>query len=85
MFITPHHCSFFIFHLCAATKNFDLCVKLKASASAHGETREYEFTGIDRVEYPSLFAFLVSKKLPVEKPEVGAGSERRKKVIVSVE
>jgi hypothetical protein len=45
-------------------------VKLKSSSSAHGETREYEFTGIDRVEYPSLYAFLVSKKLPVEKPAV---------------
>ena len=54
----------------AATKNFDLVVKLKPSATSHGETREYEFSSIDRVEYAPLYSFLVSKKLPVEKPEV---------------
>ncbi|CAE7592144.1 ssrp1, partial [Symbiodinium microadriaticum] len=43
--------------------------------TARRPTYEYEFSGIDRVEYAPLFAFLTSKKLPVEKPEEDSGEK----------
>jgi len=54
-----------------STRNFDLCVNLKASAVAGG-SKEYIFSGIDRSDYASLYNFLSGKKIPIKNLE-GAG------------
>ena len=48
-----------------STRNFDLCVTLKSS-EASGGARDYTFSGIDRSDYPSLYNFLSSKKIPIK-------------------
>jgi len=49
-----------------STRNFDLCVNLKPSASAGGVIKDYTFSGIDRSDYASLYNFLSGKKIPIK-------------------
>ena len=56
-----------------STRNFDLCVNLKASASAGGGPKEYTFMGIDRSDYAGLYNFLSGKKIKIKNLE-GVGS-----------
>lgn len=54
-----------------ATRNFDLAITLKDSASATvGETREFVFMSIDRSEYPYLSDYIRSKEIPVKNAQV---------------
>jgi structure-specific recognition protein 1 len=50
-----------------STRNFDLCVTLKASAVAGAAgTKEYVFSGIERSDYASLYSFLSGKKIRIK-------------------
>lgn len=46
-----------------STRNFDLCVNLKASAASISNQQEYVFSGIDRADYTGLYNFISSKPL----------------------
>lgn len=61
-----------------STRNFDLCVTLKASAttSTSGGAKEYTFSGIDRTDYTGLYNFLSGKKILIKNLE-GALDEPR--------
>ena len=48
-----------------STRNFDLCVNLKASA-ALGAVKDYTFSGIDRSDYAGLYNFLSGKKISIK-------------------
>ena len=50
----------------ASTRNFDLCVTLKASASMGNNQQEYTFSGIDRSDYSSLYNFLSGKNIRIK-------------------
>lgn len=57
-----------------STRNFDLCVNLKASATpAASGVKEYTFMGIDRSDYAGLYSFLSGKKIKIKNLE-GVGS-----------
>lgn len=57
-----------------STRNFDLCVNLKASAMpAASGVKEYTFMGIDRSDYAGLYSFLSGKKIKIKNLE-GVGS-----------
>jgi len=57
-----------------STRNFDLCVNLKASATpAASGVKEYTFMGIDRSDYAGLYNFLSGKKIKIKNLE-GVGS-----------
>lgn len=47
-----------------STRNFDLCVNLKASVVAG--VKDYTFSGIDRSDYAGLYSFLSGKKIPIK-------------------
>merc|ERR1711865_790058 len=50
-----------------STRNFDLCVNLKSTATAAGQgTKEYTFSGIDRSDYAGLYNFLSGKKIIIK-------------------
>jgi structure-specific recognition protein 1 len=49
-----------------STRNFDLCVTLKASASVSSNQQEYVFSGIDRSDYSSLYNFLSGKNIRIK-------------------
>jgi structure-specific recognition protein 1 len=53
-----------------STRNFDLCVNLKASVTVGG-VKEYTFSGIDRTDYSSLYSFLSSKKITIKNLQPG--------------
>jgi structure-specific recognition protein 1 len=57
-----------------STRNFDLCVTLKASAVGIGGSKEYAFSGIDRSDYAGLYNFLSGKKIRIKNLE-GVGEE----------
>jgi len=57
-----------------STRNFDLCVTLKASAVGLGGAKEYAFSGIDRTDYAGLYNFLSGKKIRIKNLE-GVGDE----------
>jgi len=58
-----------------STRNFDLCVALKSSASgALAGAKEYTFSGIDRSDYTGLYNFLSGKKIVIKNLE-GVGRE----------
>lgn len=61
-----------------STRNFDLCVTLKASATtgSSGGAKEYTFSGIDRTDYTGLYNFLSGKKILIKNLE-GALDEPR--------
>jgi len=66
-----------------STRNFDLCVNLKASASASGGPKEYTFMGIDRSDYAGLYNFLGTKKIKIKNLEnVGSVIETTRKAPV---
>ncbi len=44
------------------TRNFDLCVRLRAGDSS---TKEYTFSGIDRSDFDGLYSFLSNKKITI--------------------
>jgi structure-specific recognition protein 1 len=48
-----------------STRNFDLCVSLKSSASM-GNQQEYVFSGIDRSDYAGLYNFLSGKNIKIK-------------------
>jgi structure-specific recognition protein 1 len=48
-----------------STRNFDLCVTLKASAVAGGGQAEYIFSGIDRSDYSSMYSFFNGKNVKI--------------------
>jgi structure-specific recognition protein 1 len=57
-----------------STRNFDLCVNLKSSATpAASGVKEYTFMGIDRSDYTGLYNFLAGKKIKIKNLE-GVGS-----------
>lgn len=57
-----------------STRNFDLCVNLKPSATPAGSgIKEYTFMGIDRNEYTAIYNFLSGKKIKIKNLE-GVGS-----------
>ncbi|CAB9527435.1 FACT complex subunit SSRP1 [Seminavis robusta] len=62
-----------------STRNFDLCVNLKASAIPSAEkSKEYTFMGIDRSDYTGLYNFLSGKKIKIKNLEgVGAVEPQR--------
>jgi len=47
-----------------STRNFDLSVKLK-KASGDASAKEYQFSGIDRSDFDSLYNFLSGKKITI--------------------
>jgi structure-specific recognition protein 1 len=47
-----------------STRNFDLCVSLKATAAAGQQ--EYTFSGIDRSDYAGLYNFLSGKNIKIK-------------------
>lgn len=49
-----------------STRNFDLCVTLKGSASVGSNQQEYIFSGIDRSDYSSLYNFLSGKSIKIK-------------------
>ena len=49
-----------------STRNFDLRVTLKASATGGSGQQEYTFSGIDRSDYASLYSFLSGKNLRIK-------------------
>jgi structure-specific recognition protein 1 len=49
-----------------STRNFDLCVTLKSSASLGTNQQEYIFSGIDRSDYSSLYNFLSGKNIRIK-------------------
>mmetsp|Transcript_322 Transcript_322/g.459 ORF Transcript_322/g.459 Transcript_322/m.459 type:complete len:815 (-) Transcript_322:58-2502(-) len=49
-----------------STRNFDLCVTLKASSSMGTGQQEYTFSGIDRSDYSSLYNFLSGKNIRIK-------------------
>lgn len=49
-----------------STRNFDLAVTLKASASMGNNQQEYIFSGIDRSDYSSLYNFLSGKNIRIK-------------------
>ncbi|KAL3911942.1 MAG: hypothetical protein SGARI_001398, partial [Bacillariaceae sp.] len=49
-----------------STRNFDLRVALKASATGGSGQQEYTFSGIDRSDYASLYSFLSGKNLRIK-------------------
>lgn len=49
-----------------STRNFDLCVTLKASSSMTSNQQEYIFSGIDRSDYSSLYNFLSGKNIRIK-------------------
>jgi structure-specific recognition protein 1 len=59
----------------AATRNFDLVITLKSSAVSSNEPKEYNFSSIDRAEFPALIDYIQSKEIPVNKPEVSSTSQ----------
>lgn len=48
-----------------STRNFDLCVNLKPSATV-GAVKDYTFSGIDRSDYAGLYNFMSTKKIPIK-------------------
>jgi structure-specific recognition protein 1 len=49
-----------------STRNFDLRVSLKASATIGGGQGEYTFSGIDRSDYTGLYNFLSGKNISIK-------------------
>ncbi|OEU20514.1 SSrecog-domain-containing protein, partial [Fragilariopsis cylindrus CCMP1102] len=49
-----------------STRNFDLCVTLKASAASISNQQEYVFSGIDRSDYTGLYNFLSTKSIRIK-------------------
>jgi structure-specific recognition protein 1 len=49
-----------------STRNFDLSVTLKSSASLGTNQQEYIFSGIDRSDYSSLYNFLSGKNIRIK-------------------
>jgi structure-specific recognition protein 1 len=49
-----------------STRNFDLRVTLKASATAGAGQNEYTFSGIDRSDYTGLYDFLSKKSIRIK-------------------
>lgn len=49
-----------------STRNFDLCVSLKASAASTSNQQEYVFSGIDRSDYTGLYNFLSTKNIRIK-------------------
>ena len=63
----------------AATKNFDVLLRLRADAVKTGlgdsaSAREYLFMGIERNEFPNLHEFFLTKKMAVRGVDQGAGA-----------
>jgi structure-specific recognition protein 1 len=52
-----------------STRNFDLAVFLKASATVGDAKQEYLFSGIDRSDYTGLYTFLSSKNMNIKNLE----------------
>ena len=48
-----------------STRNFDLCVNLKTSATG-GTVKDYTFSGIDRSDYAGLYNFISGKKIRIK-------------------
>jgi structure-specific recognition protein 1 len=49
-----------------STRNFDLCVSLKATATLGGAQQEYVFSGVDRSDYTGLYNFLSGKSIRIK-------------------
>ncbi|KAL3925224.1 MAG: hypothetical protein SGILL_000549 [Bacillariaceae sp.] len=49
-----------------STRNFDLRVSLKASATGGAGQQEYTFSGIDRSDYAGLYSFLSGKNMRIK-------------------
>ena len=49
-----------------STRNFDLCVSLKAGAASFSNQQEYVFSGIDRSDYTGLYNFLSTKNIRIK-------------------
>jgi structure-specific recognition protein 1 len=49
-----------------STRNFDLCVSLKAGAASLSNQQEYVFSGIDRSDYAGLYNFLSTKNIRIK-------------------
>lgn len=49
-----------------STRNFDLCVSLKANAASAAAQQEYVFSGIDRSDYTGLYNFLSGKNIRIK-------------------
>mmetsp|Transcript_6135 Transcript_6135/g.12075 ORF Transcript_6135/g.12075 Transcript_6135/m.12075 type:complete len:808 (+) Transcript_6135:176-2599(+) len=60
-----------------STRNFDLCVGLKASAASASNQQEYVFSGIDRSDYTGLYNFLSTKNILIKNlQEIGLVQEQ---------
>eukprot|EP00536_Pseudo-nitzschia_multiseries_P001699 jgi/Psemu1/250897/estExt_Genewise1Plus.C_220028 len=60
-----------------STRNFDLCVGLKASAASASNQQEYVFSGIDRSDYTGLYNFLSTKNIRIKNlEEIGGVQEQ---------
>jgi len=60
-----------------STRNFDLCVSLKASAASISNQQEYVFSGIDRSDYTGLYNFLSTKNIRIKNlQEISGATEQ---------
>ena len=60
-----------------STRNFDLCVSLKAGAASFSNQQEYVFSGIDRSDYTGLYNFLSGKNIRIKNlQEISAVQEK---------
>ena len=60
-----------------STRNFDLCVSLKASAASVSNQQEYVFSGIDRSDYTGLYNFLSTKNIRIKNLQEIAGVQEK--------
>uniref|UniRef100_A0A7S0TAB4 FACT complex subunit SSRP1 n=1 Tax=Pseudo-nitzschia delicatissima TaxID=44447 RepID=A0A7S0TAB4_9STRA len=60
-----------------STRNFDLCVSLKASAASVSNQQEYVFSGVDRSDYTGLYNFLSTKNIRIKNLQEIAGVQEK--------
>jgi len=60
-----------------STRNFDLCVSLKAGAASLSNQQEYVFSGIDRSDYTGLYNFLSTKNIRIKNLQEIAGVQEK--------
>ena len=60
-----------------STRNFDLCVSLKAGAAALSNQQEYVFSGVDRSDYAGLYNFLSTKNIRIKNLQEISGVQEK--------
>jgi len=60
-----------------STRNFDLCVSLKAGAASLSNQQEYVFSGVDRSDYAGLYNFLSTKNIRIKNLQEISGVQEK--------